>query len=63
MNTQSPGGKRVIKPFWSPLAAGIALGLVLMLKGANSSKVIGDVKERVAQIEKTLPEGVVWAVS
>ncbi|MEO6760705.1 MAG: efflux RND transporter permease subunit, partial [Saprospiraceae bacterium] len=34
-------------------------GLVLMLKGANSSKVIGSVKDRVAQIEKTLPEGVV----
>ncbi|MCE7059493.1 CusA/CzcA family heavy metal efflux RND transporter [Dyadobacter sp. CY343] len=34
-------------------------GLVLMLKGANASKVIGHVKERVAQISKTLPEGVV----
>ncbi len=34
-------------------------GLVLMLKGANSSKVIANVKERIVQIEKTLPEGVV----
>lgn len=33
--------------------------ILFMLKGANSSKVIADVKERVAQIEKTLPEGVV----
>ncbi len=33
-------------------------GVVLMLKGANSSKVIGNVKTRMAQIEKTLPEGV-----
>ncbi|TLV02210.1 CusA/CzcA family heavy metal efflux RND transporter [Dyadobacter luticola] len=34
-------------------------GLVLMLKGANSSKVIGNVKNRIAQIRKSLPEGVV----
>lgn len=34
-------------------------GLVLMLKGANSSEVIKKVKERIATIEKTLPEGVV----
>ncbi|WP_439557445.1 CusA/CzcA family heavy metal efflux RND transporter [Dyadobacter sp.] len=34
-------------------------GLVLMLKGANASKVIGNVKERIAQISKSLPEGVV----
>lgn len=33
--------------------------LVLMLKGENSNKVIANVKERMAQIEKTLPEGVV----
>ncbi len=32
--------------------------LVMMLKGANSSKVIKDVKERIEQIKKTLPEGV-----
>ncbi|MBE7691016.1 CusA/CzcA family heavy metal efflux RND transporter [Tenacibaculum piscium] len=34
-------------------------GIVMMLKGANSSKVIKRVKERVAQIQKSLPEGVV----
>lgn len=33
--------------------------IVMMLKGANSSAVIKNVKERIAQIEKTLPEGVV----
>ncbi len=32
--------------------------VVLMLKGANSSRVIQKVKERMAEIEKTLPEGV-----
>ena len=32
--------------------------IVLMLKGSNSSLVISKVKERIAQIEKTLPEGV-----
>ena len=35
------------------------LGQVMMLKGANSNKVIEDVKDRVAEISKTLPEGVV----
>jgi cobalt-zinc-cadmium resistance protein CzcA len=34
-------------------------GLVLMLKGANSSEVIKNVKERVEQIRKSLPKGVV----
>ncbi|MBO9616969.1 MAG: CusA/CzcA family heavy metal efflux RND transporter [Dyadobacter sp.] len=33
--------------------------VVMMLKGANSSEVIAAVKQRVAQIQKTLPEGVV----
>ncbi|WP_220761417.1 CusA/CzcA family heavy metal efflux RND transporter [Flavobacterium sp. UMI-01] len=33
-------------------------GLVLMLKGANASKVIENVKSRISQIEKNLPEGV-----
>jgi heavy metal efflux system protein len=33
--------------------------IVMMLKGANSSQVIANVKTRIAQIEKTLPEGVV----
>ncbi|NOS56944.1 MAG: efflux RND transporter permease subunit [Cyclobacteriaceae bacterium] len=32
--------------------------VVMMLKGANSSQVIANVKERIATIEKTLPEGV-----
>jgi heavy metal efflux system protein len=32
--------------------------IVMMLKGANSSEVIKNVKERIAQIQKTLPEGV-----
>ena len=32
--------------------------IVMMLKGANSSDVIKSVKERIAQIQKTLPEGV-----
>lgn len=33
-------------------------GIVMMLKGANSSEVINNVKERIEQIKKTLPEGV-----
>lgn len=38
---------------------GEAVGaVVMMLKGANSSKVIADVKERIEQIKKTLPKGV-----
>ena len=32
--------------------------IVLMLKGENSNAVVNRVKERVAQIQKTLPEGV-----
>ena len=34
-------------------------GIVLMLKGANSVQVINRVKEKVAMIQKALPEGVV----
>ncbi|WP_188050998.1 CusA/CzcA family heavy metal efflux RND transporter [Flavobacterium sp. GP15] len=34
------------------------LGQVMMLKGANSKQVIDDVKHRVTEIEKSLPEGV-----
>ena len=41
------GGKEVVS------------AIVMMLKGENSAKVIKDVKERIRQIEKTLPEGVV----
>ncbi len=33
-------------------------GIVMMLKGANSSEVIGNVKTRIEQVEKSLPEGV-----
>jgi cobalt-zinc-cadmium resistance protein CzcA len=33
--------------------------IVMMLKGANSSEVIKNVKDRIAQIQKTLPEGVI----
>ena len=34
-------------------------GLVMMLKGANSNEVIGLVKDRMVEIQKSLPEGVV----
>lgn len=37
----------------------VVSAIVMMLKGENSAKVIADIKERIAQIEKTLPEGVV----
>jgi cobalt-zinc-cadmium resistance protein CzcA len=33
--------------------------VVMMLKGANSNKVIKNIKNRIEQIQKTLPEGVV----
>jgi cobalt-zinc-cadmium resistance protein CzcA len=36
----------------------VAGGVVMMLKGENSSDVIKDVKERVEKIKKTLPEGI-----
>lgn len=36
----------------------VAGAVVMMLKGENSSRVIEDVKEKIAQIRKTLPEGV-----
>ncbi len=36
----------------------VAGGIVMMLKGANSSEVIKDVKSRVEEIQKSLPEGV-----
>ncbi|MDT3401367.1 CusA/CzcA family heavy metal efflux RND transporter [Mucilaginibacter terrae] len=32
--------------------------IVMMLKGENSSEVIKNVKERIAEIQKTLPEGI-----
>ena len=34
-------------------------GIVLMLKGANSSEVITSVKDKITQIQKSLPEGVI----
>ncbi len=34
------------------------LGQIMMLKDANSNKVIDAVKERVAEVQETLPEGV-----
>ncbi|MEX2483879.1 MAG: efflux RND transporter permease subunit, partial [Brumimicrobium sp.] len=34
------------------------MGQIMMLKGANSNKVIEDVKSRVAELQKSLPEGV-----
>lgn len=37
----------------------VAGAVVMMLKGANSSAVVKAIKDRVAQIQKTLPEGVV----
>lgn len=37
----------------------VAGAIVMMLKGANSSEVIVNVKKRIEQIQKTLPEGVV----
>lgn len=37
----------------------VAGAVVMMLKGENSNEVIQNVKERVIQIQKTLPEGVI----
>jgi len=36
----------------------VAGAIVMMLKGENSSVVIRNVKDRIALIQKTLPEGV-----
>lgn len=36
----------------------IVLGIVMMLKGENAARVIANVKERLAQIEPSLPEGI-----
>lgn len=36
----------------------VAGAVVMMLKGENSSRVIADVKEKINQIKKTLPQGV-----
>lgn len=37
----------------------VAGAVVMMLKGANSSEVIKNVRERIKQIQKTLPKGVI----
>ena len=37
----------------------VAGAVVMMLKGANSSEVIENVKSKIAEIQKTLPEGIV----
>lgn len=37
----------------------VAGAIVMMLKGANSSKVIKNVKERIEQVKTTLPKGVI----
>ena len=37
----------------------VAGAIVMMIKGGNSSQVIKDVKIKIAEIQKTLPEGVV----
>ena len=34
-------------------------GMILMLKGANSDKVVRDVKERINSVQKSLPPGIV----
>jgi len=36
----------------------VVTGIVMMLKGANSSAVVSSVKERLGQVQKSLPEGV-----
>lgn len=33
-------------------------GMILMLKGANSRKVVSDVKKRIAEVQHTLPHGI-----
>ena len=37
----------------------VAGAVVMMLKGENSSEVIRNIKDRIVQIQKTLPEGVI----
>ncbi len=37
----------------------VAGAIVMMIKGGNSSKIIHDIKLKVAEIQKTLPEGVI----
>lgn len=35
------------------------MGQIMMLKGANAGKVIEDVKDRIAEVQETLPKGIV----
>lgn len=35
------------------------IGMVMMLMGGNSRQVVGDVKAKIAEIQKTLPDGIV----
>lgn len=37
----------------------VAGAVVMMLKGENSNKVIGHIKEKIEQVKKSLPEGVI----
>ncbi len=37
----------------------VVAGITMMLKGENSSKVIENVKTRIAEIQKSLPEGII----
>lgn len=37
----------------------VVAGITLMLKGENFQEVIANVKDRIAQIQKTLPEGII----
>jgi uncharacterized membrane protein YedE/YeeE len=41
MKAHSPDGQGVVKPFWSPLAAGVAIGLVLLLSFLLSGHGLG----------------------
>ena len=41
MNTPSPGGEHTVKPFWPPLAAGIALGLLLAPAATQANSYLG----------------------
>lgn len=41
MKAHSPDGERVVKPFWSPLTAGVVIGLVLLLSFLLSGHGLG----------------------
>lgn len=51
-------GKNVRYGVFTRMGEGEAVGgMIMMLKGANSADVIEGVKERIAQVQKSLPEG------